>query len=229
MNNPTVRGALYQNVVQIISNTIKSGVWKPGQRLDGEIGLASHFQVSRNCIREALKSLELMGIVESQPGRGTYVSDKALQKIGHNELITLLSEKCTPTELMEARLVIEPQIAYYAAERATPQDIQQLAFVLNHLRTSIKAKTDWSNIGFEFHMAIMKIAKNRILAKFVNSLTNELKAQRAMVYQINPGNEAMIQEHVNIYESIANHCPDQARRAMTYHLHQALQILIDKK
>lgn len=227
MFKDTIKTTLYQDIVQQISKDIKQGVWQPGQRLPGELCLASHFEVSRNCIREAHKALELAGILESKPGRGTYVTLEALRRIEQTELLKLINGECTSVELMETRLVLEPQVAFLAAERANKTDKENLATALKNLTDCINSKTDWSNIGFEFHLTIARIARNRILTKLLSSLSKELKAQRETVYNKNPGDEAMIIEHVNIYEAIVNRHPAQARDAMSYHLFRSLQIIIE--
>jgi GntR family transcriptional regulator, transcriptional repressor for pyruvate dehydrogenase complex len=227
MFKDTIKTTLYQDIVQQISKDIKQGIWQPGQRLPGELGLASHFEVSRNCIREALKAMELAGILESKPGRGTYVTFEALRRIEQTELLKLINGECTSVELMETRLVLEPQVAFLAAERANKADKESLALALKNLIDCLNNKSDWSNVGFEFHLTIARIARNRILTKLLSSLSKELKAQRETVYNKNPGDEAMILEHVKIYEAIVNRHPAQARDAMSYHLFRSLQIIIE--
>jgi GntR family transcriptional regulator, transcriptional repressor for pyruvate dehydrogenase complex len=227
MLKAAIKTTLYQDVLRQITDAIHGGAWNPGQRLPGENELASKLGVSRNCVREALKALELSGILESKQGKGTRITPDALRRIENSELLKLINGECSLPELMEVRLIIEPQAAYWAAERASTASKKQLVEFLDRLKADVLAQKDWVEIGFEFHVAIAEMANNRLLARLIHSLANELKAQRNIVYHKNPGDEKMVKEHAAICEAIVAGLPKAAFDAMAYHLVQAFTIIIE--
>ena len=94
--------------------------------MPGEIELANLFQVSRGSIREAIKSLQMMGVLEAKSGQGTYVSSNALQKIQDNRLTSMISDIQYRDQVLECRYMIEPQAAFVAAQICTEKDIEYL-------------------------------------------------------------------------------------------------------
>ena len=97
MIRPATKSKLYEEVSAQIIEMVKIGEWKPGDQLISEAELGRTFQVSRNCIRESLKALELSGIIQSQPGRGTYLTEDALENIYRKALLNsclLYTSRC---------------------------------------------------------------------------------------------------------------------------------------
>ena len=117
---PISRVNLHSEVMQQITAAIQSGQWKPGSKLPGEIALAEMFQVSRTCIREVLKALAYSGVVESRSGVGTFV--KEIPSEAPSPAVDLLSST-DYTQILEMRKLLEGQAAYWATERATPEEI----------------------------------------------------------------------------------------------------------
>jgi GntR family transcriptional regulator, transcriptional repressor for pyruvate dehydrogenase complex len=227
MIRAAVKTTLCQDVIRQIIEAITSEAWKPGQRIPGEMELAERFEVGRNCIREAIKALEVSGILVSKVGKGRHVTIDALRRIENSELLAFLSEDCSPAELIELRYVIEPQAAYWAAERASKADKEKLGVIFDELKERMSTQKDWVGTGFKFHMTIAQMSGNRLLAKLISSLSNELKAQRDVLYHKNAGDEEMIREHQNIFDAIQKGRPAAAREAMEYHLGKVFQTIIE--
>ena len=140
MIKPIIKTPMYEEIVYQITNLIKKGKWKPNEQLPSETELAKAFNVSRNSIREALKSLSLLGIIYAHPGQGTFIIKDALQKLENSELIDIISEKASTAELMETRLVIEPHLSELAALRATDQDKRKLEKVFDPLKNDLSSR-----------------------------------------------------------------------------------------
>ena len=87
---PVQKNRVYENVSAQIRSQIEQGAWKEGDRIQSEMELAKLFQVSRGSIREAIKSLQMAGIVEAHSGQGTFVAPNALQKIRDGHLADML-------------------------------------------------------------------------------------------------------------------------------------------
>lgn len=231
MIKPAVKTTLYEEISNQIIDVIKSGKWIQGDKIPGEIELSQLFEVSRNCIREAIKALELAGILESKPGKGTFVTNDAITNISRMELLSLLKNSHSSVELMETRLAIEPHLAYYAAKRANDEDINKLEKVLNDALKSITSDKYTPEIGFQFHMTIAEIANNSILYKFLYSITEQLKAQRYMAINKYLNKELLIKEqmeHKEILEEIRNRQPDKAYKKMYNHIELNLKNILEQ-
>lgn len=230
MIKPAVRKSLFEEVSEQIIVLIKRGQWQTGEKIPGEIELSQSFQVSRNSIRESLKALELVGILSSKAGRGTFVSEQALRNINNMELAALIENDSTLVELMETRLMIEPELAYLAAQRATDEDIKRLEASIQKGRKALADKTYSLDIGMEFHGLIREMAQNRILNNFMKSINDHLIAQRAKV-MLRHLDEYVIKvewnEHAQMLEYIKAGEAEAVKRYMYDHIRNSLDLIIE--
>ncbi|CAH2212096.1 FadR/GntR family transcriptional regulator [Tepidibacter aestuarii] len=230
MIKPVSKTTLYEEVIKEIIRMIKEGQWLPGDKIPGELSLSESFNVSRNIIREALKSLELSGVVEAKPGRGTFLTLDSLKNIAMMDLLWSLKSDSSIIELMETRLIIEPQLAFLAAERANQDDIKILENILEKSINAVENKSYTVKMGHEFHMTLAEISKNKTLSKFLHSITNELNAQRFMYvndyvdYKI-LSNEVI--EHKKIFEYIKNGEGKKAQDCIYAHINNRIQLIKD--
>jgi len=228
MIRPATRTTLYKDVINQIVEMIRNENWSQGERIPGEIELARQFQVSRNCVREALKALAHAEILDSRPGLGTFLGADALRKVHAMELGRAERDESYFLELMQARLMVEPQLAEMAAEKATEEEISELERVVKKTAEAIRSNTYSVQVGFEFHMVIMRIAKNRILERFYDSIADEMKLQRGALIFSHVGQEDLLRElreHEAIYECIKNRDGKGARRLLERHLRKAISIM----
>lgn len=221
MLKPVARSTLYESVLKQMLSAIKRGYWTPGSRIPGETALASQFQVSRNSIREVMKALTFFGIVESRPGQGTYLSGNALRNIHNTELLKLISDQSPLIELMEVRLLIEAQAAYWAAERATKDHILQLESILQEETRLPEPDVD---IHARFHDAIVQMSGNNLLFQLYNSIRAGITLQRGK-YKKWPPEELrrFAKEHERILDLIKSNDPNSARDLMQKHISESLQ------
>lgn len=224
------RNLIYQDVLNQMLALIKTGEWVAGERIPTETELSKVFQVSRNSIREALKILEHLKIISSKAGSGTHVLEESFQNIQMLELINTLRQKSTYESLMETRLIIEPELAYRAALKATEEDIVNLESIIEVSIDQISEGTYFTpTVGFSFHMELAKIADNEILWKFLESITLELLSLRKVLMDKHNKEDLLheIDEHKTIFKFIKSCNPDQAKAAMYDHLKNAQKHLID--
>lgn len=224
------RNLIYQDVLNQILNLIKNGEWVPGNRIPTETELAKIFQVSRNSIREALKILEHLKIISSKAGSGTHVLEESFQNIQMLELVNTFRQKSTYESLMDTRLIIEPELAYRAALRATEEDIENLENIIEISINQINEGIYFTpTVGFSFHMELAKIANNEILWKFLESITLELLSLRKVIMNKHNKEDLLneINEHKEIFEFIKSKNPEQAKKTMQDHLKNAQSNLTD--
>lgn len=228
MIKPVKRKTLSQEVVEQILSMIRDEKWQVGDKIPGEIELAISFSLSRNSMREALKSLVHSGILESKSGCGTFVAPNAMRNIRSLEFWKLLNDDSFVLELLESRLIIEPQLAYIAAENSTECESEELMISVQKAQEAFFLNTYVMELGFDFHRKIARISKNRFLIKYLESIEEELNYQRGLLGRARPTNEDLkreLHEHEIICKYIREKLPKEARKAMISHLENAMKIL----
>ena len=201
---------------------------KAGDRLPSESEFEDMFDVSRSTIREAMKLLKAENIVEIERGRGTFISSKT--GIVNDPLGLEFVDKSNLVEsLLEARLIIEPPIAFLAAERATDEDISVLADIIREMMTKERQATDTAELDMEFHTQIAKCTKNNILHRVVPIINESILRGHNQTYDDNKSLEKAIKSHVNIFDSIRDHEPSTARYEAERHIRQTLDDIKQNK
>ena len=140
MNLPTKQadgsGRFYEYVIDNIRQMIADGELQAGQKLPSERELAEKFNVSRVPIREALKILEYMGVLDSSPGDGTYVKNTSAQSLVSKMDFSFDATADTIRDLLELRIVLETFAAYHAAQRRTDSSVPSLTFLASRMSRS---------------------------------------------------------------------------------------------
>src|SRR5919204_1811477 len=121
---------IYEEIVRQIKSMIAEGRLKSGDQLPPERDLAEKFVVSRTSVREALRALESLGLVEIRPGEGTFVREASVEALIEPLALLMVSQREAIGELFEARRLLEPSLAALAATRATPEEIQEMERIL---------------------------------------------------------------------------------------------------
>ena len=205
-----------------IRKQIEEGDWKEGDRIQGELELAKLFQVSRGSIREAIKSLQLAGILEAHSGQGTFVSQNALQKIKDNRLADMLNNAEYYDEILECRYIIESQAAYIAAKVCTGEDIQFLRENYEKMMACSREGriNEMNQCGMEFHYHLIGLMKNEIMSAIYDSLLQPLMDEREEYYRDNDSNTTLQRhlEHVQIIDALEQHNAALAQKLMGQHL-----------
>ena len=227
MLRPVMRKTLSQTILCEIITAIKMGLWKPGERMPSENELADSFSVSRNSVREAIKTLNNMNILESRPGQGTYLSKDAIRYILSSELIEDGYRDATLFEITEIRALLEAQSAYWAAERATDAEMEELEQILVLAQKSRDdTMEEQDRVHYLFHDTIVKLAKNSFVIRLLSSIQAEIAAQRSKFDDMSPVDiSELIQDQEEIINYILQRKPAKAREAMTKHLNKGLMLI----
>jgi len=227
MIEPVERITLPQNILEKLILEIKRGTWPPGTKIPNEKELASSFSVSRNCIREALKTLSNMKILESRPGKGTFVAKDAIRKILTSELIEKGYKDSTLKEITEVRILLESQSAFWAAKRASEEELEELSNVLKQSKANKNMSLDeQTELHFEFHEAIARLSKNSFLIRLLNSIRAEIEAERLQYEDFSPEDQMdLVKDQEEIIHHILNREAKEARDAMERHLIRGLRLL----
>jgi GntR family transcriptional repressor for pyruvate dehydrogenase complex len=159
-----------RSIVDDVVARVAAGMLKPGDRLSDERSLCHRYSAGRHTVRKAMETLERQGLIGRFPGRGSFVLDRGIAPAAR-----LLDTAPGPTpvwplfELTEARLLLEPSVAALAVERATPDDLQQLADCLDAIAATSTWR-DFKEAKYAFHRTIVGIARNNFICHVFDQL-----------------------------------------------------------
>jgi len=214
---PIEKTKVYASAVQQIQRLITQGTWAVGEKIPSERELAHHLGVGRTSIREALRVLEVMGLIEIRPGEGTYVRSNAPTFLPE-AMVQALRESIKSLEVYEAREMLETQASYLAAERADSSDIASLHKVLDDMEAALDRGELGDREDREFHITIAKITGNSLLERF-QSIIFELIGENLTASLSIPGRgRSTLEEHRQVAECIERGDARGASEAMRHHL-----------
>ena len=205
-------------IVNQIKNLISEGKLKPGVQLPPERDLIKEFGVSRPSLREALKSLGAMGFLEVRQAKRTFVKSMTSQKI--EEPLSLLIKTDTQKifDLIEVRKAMEAWSAFYAAKRATEEDIKQLESIIKGMREASEKGQSWEKNDADFHLAIAQATHNTIQTHIMSTIYDLLRESVARVFTDRAKLKRLLQQHYRIFIAIKRHAPEKARSRTLEHL-----------
>jgi len=203
---------------------ISEGALVAGSRLPSERELAENFQVSRSSLRQALKVLEIMGVISQRVGDGTYLNPAAPTVLGEPMEFLILLNGISFHELMEARLIVEPELAARAAVRATAEDLAVLRREMAAMEESGKKKTRVTQHDLQFHQAIFSAAGNRVCSMMFTVVHQSLHRLMELTSRLVPV-EHTLHLHSRIYTAIRRADADEARKRMAEHILDAKGLL----
>jgi GntR family transcriptional repressor for pyruvate dehydrogenase complex len=218
---PLARATLTQSIVDAIAELIMKGIWRPGDMIPSEKELAASFHVGRSTIREAIKSLAVLGVLEARPGGGSYIREPSSELLsGAFKWGLLLSER-NLNDLVEVRVLIEVEGAGRAARAATPTAVQALFDTLEQMRPAPEDERRFMALDNQFHTQIAEMAGNRIFASIASTIQVIVRLWYPATYYVPETKSVTYAEHLAIAEAIRRGDEAQARAAMQTHLLKA--------
>lgn len=212
---------LAQSVSEPILEQIIRGDLAVGSGLPREVDLEKIFGVSRTVVREAVKSLELKGVIRARQGLGTTVSPMDEWHLMDPAVLALSVKYDRHLELqeqlVEVRLALEGSMAAQAASRATSDDLVDLHKILERMSTELSDATAYLETDFQYHLQIMHISGNRLARNIVQTVHAQVRALQLLHHLSLDELAETHREHVAIYEAL-QHDPEAARRAITAHI-----------
>lgn len=217
----TAHSQLTMQVVDHVRQQVASGELKPGDRLPPERELARKLKISRSSLRAGIGFLSAMGVLKSRHGAGTFVSSgpPALDSSSLNVLGAL--HGFLPWQMFEARLMLESSVAGLAAERASGDQIAELAEEVAEMYASIDDPQEYLIHDVRFHRTIARAAGNPILGALMETITASLYDARRITVDKAADLKESAEMHRAIYRAIRSHNPTAARHAMEQHLNLA--------
>ena len=222
---PIARRKLSHEVLNRLLPRIRSAEFPVGSRLPSERELMQTLGVGRPAIREALQTLERMGLVSIVHGEGARVlalsADKVIAQISDTAMHLLSGSSDLLEHLKEARLQFEIGMARLAAERATPEQVEQLRVLLDLHKESRDDPERFLETDMAFHRGIAAVSGNAIYMAVSQAMLQWLEQFYQDAVRAPGAEKTTLAEHVKLLKCIAMHDPDAAAEALTAHLKRA--------
>lgn len=222
---PIRKSRVYEGVAEQIQRLISEGRFKTGDKLPPERELAEAFGVSRTSVRDAIRVLALMGLVEPRQGDGTVVRDLTPDSLVNPLASLLVRNGKQLAELLDVRKMIEPPLAARAAERAAPEEIAKLEGILQRQGEKVRRGELAVDEDAAFHYTIATAARNGVVMRVVDVLMDLLRESRERSLQVKGRLQKSLAGHRRILAAIRRRDPQAAEAAMRRHLEEIEDVL----
>src|SRR6267154_1233361 len=197
----------YEQVAEQIRRMISDGALKPGDLLPPERELAAKLGVGRSSIRDAVRTLEVMGILEPRQGHGTVVRDLV-------------------TELLDVRRMIEPGLAARAAKNATAEEIAKMGEILERHEAKLRRGEEAMDEDSDFHYAIALAARNSVVLRVLDVLMDLLRESRSRSLQVPGRPQRSFDGHRRILRALQKRDAKAAEAAVRRHLKEIEEVVM---
>ncbi|WP_010296500.1 FadR/GntR family transcriptional regulator [Clostridium senegalense] len=221
MFSPIKNTRVYEKVIEQIKEMIITGTFKKGDKLPSEREMAESLQVSRTSIREALRELEIMGLIESRQGEGNFIKSSFENTLLKPLSTIFLLKESNSDEILELRNIIERGSVVLAAERITDEELGEMELLFDE---SLKSdlKDTLVDVDIDFHYKIAQASKNFLILSILNAISFLIEAFikdiRRNVITKEENINMLIQQHRDILSALKSHDPVAAEKAMLDHL-----------
>lgn len=209
-----------ETIARKIKRDISKGALRPGEKLPAERDMAQRFKTSRVSVREAYRSLEELGLLTIRRGAegGAFIAEFDHTPVRKSLSLMLRLGKTTNEEITEARQLIEPPVARLAAQRARPEDIEQLLKVVDQQESALARRGNYKPFDLQFHRSIAACARNLPLTVLMDSLA-DLTVEVVADLDLSSGVQHKVcDSHRQIAEAIKRGDDEAAYKLMLHHV-----------
>jgi GntR family transcriptional repressor for pyruvate dehydrogenase complex len=213
------RPTLSEEVLRRLIEVLHEGHISPGDKLPPERELATMLGISRPAVREALRALSLLGIIDARPGRGTRVVESLDALPLEPVLVKLLLNRARLLDLMEMRKIFEPEVAALAAERASESARAAIQARFREHERLVQETDDVeadADAGQRFHLELARATGNSALSQLLFSLSDLIKEMGKLIVSRKHG--VSLEWHRAVMEAVLARDPAEAKRVMRDHL-----------
>jgi GntR family transcriptional repressor for pyruvate dehydrogenase complex len=226
---PVVRTTLTADICRKMVGQLLRGSWGEGERIPAERELCQKLGVGRASLREALKALEIMGMIETRLGDGTYVCKRS--EFFSRPLLWAIasSSEADARELIEARTLIEVELAGLAADHANAEDLAEIAKYVGLMESTKKKPEEFVQADVNFHLAIGRAACNSILMNALHLIRNLLQQWILSAVAVKGVPDKACAQHKRVLLAIRKGDSSAARKEMRNHLRSMAAFVPRKK
>jgi GntR family transcriptional repressor for pyruvate dehydrogenase complex len=211
---------VYEQVIEQIKNMIIDGTLKKGDRLPSERELVENLEVSRTSVREAIRALQIMGLIECRQGEGNFIRQNFENTLLEPISIMFMLQESNPEEVLEVRKIIEIETVALAVNKITSEQLDDLKKISDSFKV---CKDEEKNVKYdkEFHYKIAKASGNLLIINILNAMSSImdsfLKDARKKILIDENNLTVLANQHECIYEAIKS--KDEARASLEMKKH----------
>lgn len=218
----TSKNRVFDVIIDHFKDMMRHGQLKPGDRLLSERELCSRLGVSRASLREALRALEIFGIITSVPGQGSFIKSPKFTSLASFFEMMLYLNKSISENVLEVRMLLECEAVRLAAKRATPEELSSLKTVIERMPVSLENEDFGAQADFGFHTMIMQATHNDIIifiSEAIEGLLRQSHYERrvALFRSEKPIRDKLVTVHWDVYEAMQSGDPNLAADKMREH------------
>jgi len=217
---PVKNQRISDEILRQIRDAVLHGKFEAGDRLPNERALAEQFAASRTSVREALRGLEQAGVIYIKKGvnGGVFIADPDHRLVSRPFQTLLQLRKVTMDNIVEVRLIFEPEAARLAALRAKPEDLKELEQVIERMTSMIEAGERPASFDLKFHKLIARAAGNPILEMLSESM---LEVASQVITELHPSSDVLrhvVKRHREVFAAVRDRDGDLAFAVMSKHI-----------
>ncbi len=217
---PIKKKRVAEEVADRIRTLILDGTFPQGQPLPSERVLTERFGVSRGSIRDAFRTLETIGLIETRHGRGTFPRELTVDRLVAPLASMMTFQHDLQDELLDVRRMFEPAVARVAATRATDEDFADLQRILDAQHRKLKKGQSAIVEDTEFHAALARSTRNRVIVSLMATLNDLLVESRKLTLRQKGRPAKSVEGHEAVVAALRRRDADGAARAMSNHIDQ---------
>jgi GntR family transcriptional repressor for pyruvate dehydrogenase complex len=222
---PIERRSVYDEVVIRLGEYIVSRGLRPGEKLPAERELMESLRVGRSSLREAVKALRAVGAIDVVAGGGMYVGRGGTSALAKPLSWAVFFNAQSIRQVIEARRILETELAALAAARVTDEEIEELRETVARMERAGADHDAYLTADVDFHLVLARAAHNDILYYALEMLQHVVRAWIRRILRKASGEPVSLDEHRAIFDAVARRSPDDARFAMRQHIEAASQRL----
>lgn len=217
MLNPVKTTKIYEMVMEQIKDIVKKGELKSGDKLPSERDLSEKLEVSRASVREALKALQMLGLIETKHGEGNFITANFENNLLEPLSIVFLLIGSKSKDIVELRKIIEPETAALAAKNITKEQLIELKEIMDELRDTTDEEKS-ASLDKKFHYKIAQASGNPLISTIMLSVSSliEKNIEKSKVHAIN--RNFVEKQHEEIYRALQTKNDTEAAIAIKKHL-----------
>lgn len=220
MFTPIKNTKVYEQVMEQIKEMILDGTLKKGDKLPSERDLAEQLGISRASLREAIRCLEIIGLIESRQGEGNFIRSSFQNTFFDPIAIMYVLNECQLKEVFQLRRVLETEIAIDAAKKVRDDELDYMKKLLDKMKTS-DDEDERVKLDVEFHYKIAEASRNNLILNILYSVSTIIdefiKDARKKIIN-NKHKDDIDFQHMEIWKSLKEHNPSKAEEAMKKHM-----------
>lgn len=221
-----LRQSLSDEIARKITGMIRDGGFNPTDRLPAITDMARQFGVGSPTLREALKKLETIGVVDIRHGSGVYVGKAPDSFLITNPVFRQTPSKKVLVDLIDSRIPVEMRTAGLAATNATAEHLDEMERLLSRAEMSLKDGEVLNQVNLAFHRQIALASGNTVMHQILDVLSTLFRSEQRFILEINGNRGEDHAEHVGIYEALRQHDAILATQRMQEHLERVRDVLM---